>query len=275
MNGIFNVMGGKRSNSVGLEEEDEEDEEDEDEEGEEDFPEKLHQEADLSGQSLNSEAIENPGLRLDSVPAQTLVQPSDEDEDLVDRQFEAQCPDILADHRRAFNDGESIEPPPASVDTGTEEVRAASPGSARTSPLYTFPRALRQATEEASAASRASSVANINDWNGSWKSMTPQIPPTDFRAAGTMLKVKKGIIDLSGDTDDEEVSNSATRVVEQVANTTLAAREESEKKLSLGVGRTMKGISKGRKRTKNASKETKENEDEYFEIIDYVDFSED
>lgn len=259
--GTFSIIGPERGNSVGLEEEDEEDQ---------GFVEKLPEEEDLCDWSLELEPAKTPGLKPDFVNDHTQLEPSDADEDLIDRQFEAECPELCASHSQVTDYDDLRNDSTWSSDCWEVEEREKSPCTRKSFSLDQFTNELFNIAEDSSPA--PPQMARVGDWEGSpWRSSTPFRPVCASRTGATTQEKKVAIIDLSQDTEDEGC-NGAAVANGQTVKESDAVKDALKHKPTVNVYADVNTTKKGKMRVeRRAGHAEKKQLDDCAAIVDSLD----
>lgn len=155
MNGVFDGVDSIRSNSVGLE----------DDNGEEDeAQDKSHASTDQAT-LVDSLEVMN---RSEAVPkaqrTSTVVELSEDEEALIDRQLEAECPSLYANHRQTLENDDLDETWAESGNGWDASSRQESPCQTRASSLDTFATELFRIAGECTPAPQ---TAHVGEWKGS------------------------------------------------------------------------------------------------------------
>jgi hypothetical protein len=202
-------------------------------------------EEDLCDWPLELEPTKTPGFKQDMVNVQTQLEPSDADEDLIDRQFEADCPELCASHSRVtdYDDLKNNSAWPS--DCWEVEGRERSPCARKSSSLDKFTNELFNIAEDSSPV--PPQMTRVGDWEGSpWRSITPFRPVRASRAEAT-TEEKVVIIDLSQDTEDEGCNGTAV-ANDQAAKESDAVKDAFKRKPTVNVYADVNTTKKGKKR---------------------------
>lgn len=191
MNGVFSYDS-IRTNSIGL---------DDDEEVDEEPPEIIGDSAERTASWSDSKVIQNSETMTIGRVSYTFTKSFEDENDLIDRQIEAACPELCADHHKAVEEDNWDERTAESIDIWDKRVREESPCPTRASSLNTF---VKELFEVADKCSPAPPTACVDDWKGPrWRSVTPFRPANALRTEATTKERRAVVIDLSGETDEE------------------------------------------------------------------------
>ena len=109
------------------------------------------------------EVIEDCGPENDLEPANTNLESSEDERDLIDRQLELDCLEICADHHQAVLHEEKGKLLSKCGDIRESDENKESPCPTRASSLDTFAKELFQVAE---ACAPVPEMAHIGDWEG-------------------------------------------------------------------------------------------------------------
>jgi hypothetical protein len=245
MNGVFLARGQGRGASIGLEEQDAVDEADN----------HVQHPSELD----HLEVIEDCVSENDLESANTNLESSEDEEDLIDRQLESDCPEICADHHQAVlreNDenGESLCP-------------------TRASSLDTFAKELFEVAETCAPVPE---MAHVGDWEGSpWRSLTPHRRPDALRTITANKEQRTVFIDLIEDTEEDESSDDAMERVWERYKEPIPASGISRSKAFVDSSRATTSRGKREKRVRKTGRVGREKADCGLAIIDSVSLSDD
>ena len=171
----------------------------------------------------NEETNEDSNIIATAEAAPTVVDSSDDDDrNLIDRQFETDCPHIWADHNQAVQNEGVEKVMTQCVDIWDADAKDEWPCPTRASSLDTFAQELFKVAEECSLAPRRAHVA---DWQGSpWRSITPHHPHSTLKTSTTTEGQKPTIIDLSDDTDQDESFDDSKKMTGHATKKAMMAK---------------------------------------------------
>jgi hypothetical protein len=192
MNGVYDVVDSIRRNSVGLED---------DKEEEDEVLDKYHASTDQATLVDSLEVTNRLEAVLEGKTTSTVVESSEDEEDLIDRQLEAECPNLYANHRQTVEKDDLKDIWVESGNVWEAGSREESPCPTRGSSLDTFATELFRIAEECTPAPQ---TAYVGEWKGSpWRSVTPYGLPSALRTEAKTEEKTLVVIDMSGDTEGE------------------------------------------------------------------------
>ena len=193
MNGVFDICGSMRANSIGFEAGDKDEDED--------------VSSDFDDSEILAIPLDNakPVERIEAVAGATMtsssIESSDDEEDLVDRQLEADCPGLCANHRQTIEYDNLDATTTCSGNAWDTGPRREFLYTTRASSLDTFAKELFKSAEKCSPAPQ---IAHTGEWEGSpWRSVTPHLLHCAVRTITASGGQMTHVIDLSMDTDEE------------------------------------------------------------------------
>lgn len=239
MNGVFLARGQGRGASIGLEEQEEE---------EQDAVDEADNHVQHPSELDHLEVIEDCVPENDLEPANTNLESSEDEEDLIDRQLESDCLEICADHHQAVLHGEKGKLLSKCGDAWENDENGESPCPTRASSLGTFAKELFEVAE---ACAPVPEMAHVGDWEGSpWRSLTPHRRPDALRTITANKKQRTVFIDLIEDTEEDESSDDAMERVWERYKEPIPASGISRSKASVDFSRATTFRGKREKRVR-------------------------
>jgi hypothetical protein len=219
-------------------------------------------EADDHAQHLSEldhlEIIEDFVPENDFEPANTNLESSEDEKDLIDRQLESDCLEICADHHQAVLHGEKGELLSKCGDTWENDANGESPCPTRASSLDTFAKELFEVAE---ACAPIPEMAHVGDWKGSpWRSLTPHRCPDALRTITAKKEHETVFIDLIEDTKEDESSDDAMERVWERSKEPIPASGISRSKASVDFSRATTSRAKREKRVRKTGRVERERE---------------
>jgi len=151
MNGVFLACGQGHGVSIGLEEQEED----------QDAVDEADDHAQHPSEQDHLEVVEDCVPENDLEPANTNLESSEDEKDLIDRQLESGCLEICADHHQAVLHEEKEKLLSKCGDTWENVENGESPCSTRASSLDTF---AKEHFEVAEACAPVPEMAHVGDW---------------------------------------------------------------------------------------------------------------
>jgi hypothetical protein len=191
MNGVFFACGQGRGASIVLEGQEEE---------EQDAVDEANDHAQHPRELDHLEVIDDCVPENDLEPANTNLESSEDEKDLIDRQLESDCPEICADHHQAIHYGEKGKRLSKRGDTWENDENWESPCPTRASSLDTF---VKELFDVAEACAPVPEMVHVRNWEGPpWRSPTPNRRSDALRTITANKKQRTVFIDLSEDTEE-------------------------------------------------------------------------
>jgi hypothetical protein len=220
-------------------------------------------EADNHAQHLSEldhlEVIEDCVPENDLEPANTNLESSEDEKDLIDRQLESDCLEICADHRQAALYGEKGKLLSRYGDTWENDENGESPCPTRASSLDTFAKELFEVAE---ACAPVPETVHVGDWEGSpWRSLTPHRCPDGLRTITAKKEQGTVFIDLIEDTEEDGSSDDAMERVWERYKQPIPASGISRPKASVNFSRATTSRAKREKRVRKTGRVEKERAD--------------
>jgi hypothetical protein len=262
MNGVFLAYGQGRGASIGLEDQEEE---------ERDAVDEADDHAQYPCELDHLGVIEDYVPENDLEPANTNLESSEDEKDLIDRQLESDCLEIYADHHQAVLHGEKGKLLIKCGDTWESDENGESPCPTRASSLDTFAKELFEVAE---ACARVPEMTHVGDWEGSpWRSLTPHKRPDALRTITAKKEQGTVFIDLIEDTEKDESSDDAMERVRERYKELIPASGRSRSKASVDFSKATTSRGKREKRVRKTGRVGREKAGHKLVIVDSVSLS--
>ena len=187
----------------------------------------------------------------------------DDEQDVIDRQLALTCAEFNADHGVAYAEKNLTEVQLAFSNIWEFEEKEASPCPPSAQAADTFAEELQEAAIESTPEPE---LAHITEWDGSWRSITPNMP---FRLwpKSTTVEPKVRVIDLTEDTEEDDSPSDIGQNDGQGTRATVKAIAILKEGKSTQGGNTVKVTAKnGKSRRKACDGQNNGFDDDLVEI---------